>query len=358
MTAIPRRVLAWGRVMDRFPSMHVATMTPKDIAHNQTMQHVPAFARRLLFGARHRGVLVDDRTIPTPAGDLPVRIYRPKPGTAPARTAPARTARARPAPTRPTRSAPPTAAAAPATRDTSTLPVALYFHGGGWTLFGALDMCDWLPSQVAAELGAIVIAVDYRLAPEHPFPAAVDDAYSALEWAAENARSLGGDPGRLAVFGDSAGGNLAAVLTLLTCDRGGPVIGAQGLIYPVTDTDLDDRSMRQNAEKPVLHQTDMRRFFDLYLGDDPADPVRTDARAAPLRAEDLSGLPPALVQLAAHDVLRDQGIRYAERLVEARVLTEVHVYPEATHGWVTYPRIMAVSRRATDDLVRFLRAHT
>ncbi|RFA07678.1 hypothetical protein B7R21_16060 [Subtercola boreus] len=325
MTAIPRRVRAWGWVMDRFPSMHIATMSPTDIAHNQTMQHVPALARRLLFGARHRGVRVDDRFLPTPAGALPVRIYRPKPGTPPG---------------------------------TGPLPVALYLHGGGWTLFGALDMCDWLPSRVAAELGAIVIAVDYRLAPEHPFPAAVDDAYSALEWAAANADALGGDPDRLAVFGDSAGGNLAAVLTQLSRDRGGPQIAAQGLIYPVTDTTLDDRSMRQNAEKPVLHQTDMRRFFDLYLGDEAEDTVRSDARAAPLRAEDLSRLPPALVQLASHDVLRDQGIRYAERLVDAGVLTEVQIYPEATHGWVTYPGIMAVSRRATNDLVRFLRAHT
>ena len=137
MTPIPRRVRAWGWVMDRFPSMHIATMTPADIAHNQTMQHVPAPLRRLLFGARHRGVTVDDRSLPTPAGPLPVRIYRPKP----ARTG-------------------------TASAEAGGLPVALYFHGGGWTLFGALDMCDWLPSRVAAELGAIVIAVDYRLAPE------------------------------------------------------------------------------------------------------------------------------------------------------------------------------------------------
>ncbi|WP_116412527.1 alpha/beta hydrolase [Subtercola boreus] len=351
MTAIPRRVRAWGWVMDRFPSMHIATMSPAEIAHNQTMQHVPAFARRLLFGTRHRGVLVDDRSLPTPAGDLPVRIYRPAPGM------PLAGARARRAIAAPDTLATP-AAPRPGTPPAAALPIALYFHGGGWTLFGALDMCDWLPSRVAVELGAIVIAVDYRLAPEHPFPAAVDDAYSALEWAAANAVALGGDPDRLAVFGDSAGGNLAAVLTQLSRDRGGPPIAAQGLIYPVTDTDLDDRSMRQNARKPVLHQTDMRRFFDLYLGDGPADPVRSDARAAPLLTEDLSGLPPALLQLAAHDVLRDQGIRYAERLVDAGVLTEVLIYPEATHGWVTYPGIMAVSRRASNDLVRFLRTHT
>ncbi|PPF80640.1 hypothetical protein C5B96_10805 [Subtercola sp. Z020] len=324
MSAIPRRVRAWGRIMDRFASMHVATMSPADIAHNQTMQHVPAPVRRLVFGGRHRGVVVDDRAIPTLAGDLPVRIYRPR--------------------------------AEPGASPTRALPIVLYFHGGGWTLFGALDMCDWLPSRVAAELGAVVIAVDYRLAPEHPFPAAVDDAFAALEWAAAEAGALGGDPARLAVIGDSAGGNLSAVVAQLARDRGGPAVAAQALIYPVTDTVLDDRSMRLNATNPVLHQADMRRFLDLYLGPDAASPVRVDARAAPLRAENLGGLPPALVQVAAHDVLRDQGIRYAERLRDAGNRVDVQIYGDAAHGWVTYPHIMPTAKRAAADLVAFLRA--
>ncbi|RFA18246.1 hypothetical protein B7R25_14420 [Subtercola boreus] len=233
--------------------------------------------------------------------------------------------------------------------------MVLYFHGGGWTLFGGLDMCEWLPSRVAAEPGAIVVAVDYRLAPEHPFPAAVDDCYAALEWAAANATGLGADPHRLAVIGDSAGGNLSAVVSLLARDRGGPHIAAQGLIYPVTDTVLDDRSMRLSATNPVLHRADMRAFLDHYLGTDPEAPERTDARAAPTLAENLSGLPPALVQVAAHDVLRDQAVLYAERLIAAGTRTDVSIYADAAHGWVTYPTIMRVSKRATAELIAFLR---
>ncbi|GAA1000521.1 alpha/beta hydrolase [Subtercola frigoramans] len=326
-TPIPARVRAWGWFMDRFRSMHIATMSPADIAHNQTMRHVPAPVRRMLFGSRQPGTTVEDWSVPSLNGHtIPVRIYRPR-----------------------------------ASGDTSAglppapLPVVIYLHGGGWTLFGGLDMCDWLPSRVAARLGAVVVAVDYRLAPEHPFPAAVDDCYAALEWVSANDVELGVDPNRLAVIGDSAGGNLSAVLTLLARDRSGPPIAAQGLIYPVTDTTLDDESMRENSDKPVLHRDDMAAFFDYYLGSDESAPERSDIRVAPLRAVSFAGLPPTLVQVGEHDVLRDQGVAYARGFQQAETYVELITYPGAPHGWVTYPLIMrSTADRATDDLVKFL----
>ncbi|GGF28615.1 alpha/beta hydrolase [Subtercola lobariae] len=411
MTAIPARVRAWGWFMNRFRSMHIATMSAADITHNQSMTHLAAPVRRAIFGRRDRRVRVDDRTIPPAPGSstgIPIRIYWPV--TPPAASA----ASGPPAPSAPP--GPPAVSAAsgpsepsePSEPDRTTpppfptptplpLPIALYFHGGGWTLFGGLDVCDWLPSRVAAELGAIVVAVDYRLAPQHPFPAAIDDSYAALQWVAANAAHLGGNPARIAVFGDSAGGNIAAVLSVLardaalaapaspaattvaapaapseskaaatpaipaaTADPATPTIphiASQALIYPVTDTVLDDTSMLANARSPVLHRADMAAFFDYYLGPDTASPTRMDARASPARTQSLANLPPTLVQLGAHDVLHDQGRAFARRLEAEGTEVELITYPEAPHGWVTYPTIMRVSNRATDGLVEFLRQH-
>jgi acetyl esterase len=318
LATIPARVRAWGWFMDRFRSMHVHTMSPTDIEHNQSMRTIPAPIRRLIFGTRDRRVDTRDVAIPTPAGELSLRIYRPRGAT-------------------------------------GGLPIAVYFHGGGWTLFGGLDVCDWLPSRVAAELGAVVVAVDYRLAPQHPYPAAVDDCVAAVDWAAANAERFGASPDRLAVFGDSAGGNLSAVVSLLARDAGGPAIRAQGLIYPVTDTTLDDASMIENATKPVLHRADMEAFLRYYLGASREHGSDDDPAVAPIRADSLAGLPPALVQVSAHDVLRDQALAYAARLKGEGTPVDVRTYAEAPHGWATYPGIMRVSQRASADLVAFLR---
>ncbi|SMQ71602.1 alpha/beta hydrolase [Agreia sp. VKM Ac-1783] len=320
-TPIPARVRAWGWFMDRFRSMHIATMSPTDIEHNQTMRAIPAPVRRVVFGARDSRVEVRDLSIATSHGPLALRVYRPRD----ARTG------------------------------ASDLPIAVYFHGGGWTLFGGLDVCDWLPSRVAAELGAVVVAVDYRLAPQHPYPAAVDDCIAAVSWASEHAEEFGASPARLAVFGDSAGGNLSAVMALRARDSGGPPIRAQGLIYPVTDTTLDDESMHENARKPVLHRADMDAFFRYYLGASREHGADDDPSVSPVRASSLADLPPALVQVSAHDVLRDQALAYAARLSTEGTPVEVKTYAEAPHGWVTYPGIMRVSRRASADLVDFLR---
>ncbi|NQX26018.1 alpha/beta hydrolase [Microbacteriaceae bacterium VKM Ac-2854] len=311
--ALRTRMLGW--VMAHSRSMHISTMSAKDIAHNQTMTYLPRFVKRWVFGARHPSVTVRDATID---GGPRLRVYTPQ--------------------------------------GTRIRPAAVYFHGGGWTLFGGLDACDWLPSRVAALAGIVVVAVDYRLAPAHPYPAAVEDALAAVRWVAAHGAELGTDD-RLAVFGDSAGGNLSAVVALaLREEADAPRLLAQALIYPVTSTTLDDASMRENADNPVLYRADMAAFLAHYLGGETGVAARAaDPLVAPLAAPTLAGLPPALVQIADHDVLRDQGLAYAERLRDDRVPTSVQRFPAAAHGWVTYPRLARDSGPAAEAVARFLR---
>ncbi len=208
-------------------------------------------------------------------------------------------------------------------------PVVVYFHGGGWVV-GNLDTHDATCRTLAAESGSVVVSVDYRLAPEHPFPAPVEDCYAALEWVAENAAVVGGDPGRLAVAGDSAGGNLAAAVALLARDRDGPSLAHQVLVYPVTDFDLTTDSYEENAEGYFLTREDMAWFWDHYL-ERPVD--RSNPYAAPLQARDLSNLPPATVVTAGFDPLRDEGVAYADRLDEAGTSVSHHHYEGVIHGF-------------------------
>ena len=322
MTRLPLRVTAWGAAMNAIaPWMHVSRMSEKTIVADQDIALAKTPFGGLLFGRRDPGVTTVDRTIDGPNGAIPLRIYTPT---------------------------------APAPKDPR--PLVLYFHGGGWVLFGGLNACDWLPSTVAARLDAIVVAVDYRLAPQHPFPAGIDDSFAALTWAADNAAHLGASADRIAVMGDSAGGNHSAVMALLARERGGPQLRAQALIYPVTDATLADESMISNATKPVLAAADMHAFVSHYLGERGEHGLATDWRVSPVFANDLSGLPPALVQIAEHDVLHDQGERYARLLVDAATDVTLVDYPGAPHGWVTYPTIVPTAGVATDDLVEFLRA--
>ncbi|ARJ04524.1 carboxylesterase NlhH [Cnuibacter physcomitrellae] len=322
MSRIPRRVRAWGALMDRMRSMHVATMTDADIARNQTLRHVPAPVKAVVFGPRVQGVVATDavatRSTSRAGSGVPVRVYRrSKQGD----------------------------------RDR---PLLLYFHGGGWTLFGGLDACDHLPSVLAARLDAVVVAVDYRLAPRHPHPAQLDDCEDALLWAVDSASSLGASPARVAVVGDSAGGHLAAAVTLRARRLGGPVLSAQALIYPVVSRSVDDASMLENAGAPVLHRADMVRFLSLFTAEG-AVAAAPSPEAFPEEADSLAGLPPAFVQLGSHDVLRDQGRRYTDRLEREGVAVRVAEYPDAPHGWVSYPRIMSpIFETATADLVAWL----
>ena len=239
---------------------------------------------------------VRDRVIPGPdGGDLSIRSYRPL------------GAEERP-------------------------PVVVYLHGGGWTI-GDLDTHDEPCRALAAGTGAVVVSVDYRLAPEHPFPAAVDDAYAAVCFVAENADDLGIDPDRLVVAGDSAGGNLAAVVSLMARDRSGPGIALQALIYPAVDFDFESGrwpSLEENATGYFLHLEMMRWFAGNYGG---VDQLVVDPLAAPVRATDHSGLPPAHVSVAGFDPLRDEGLGYAEALTGAGVPVTLCRHEAQVHGY-------------------------
>lgn len=208
-------------------------------------------------------------------------------------------------------------------------PVLCYFHGGGWVI-GSAEQSDATSRRLCDLAGCVVVSPDYRLAPEHRFPAAVDDCYAVARWAADEADAHGADGSRLAVAGGSAGGNLAAVVALMARDRGGPEVCFQFLEYPVTDCDLATASYRENAEGRLLTRGAMAWFWDHYV---PDIDRRTDPRASPLRAESLEGLPPALVITAALDPLRDEGEAYGAALEAAGVPTTVSRYDGVIHGF-------------------------
>ncbi len=255
---------------------------------------------------------VSELTIPGPGGDLPLRVYRPS-----------------------------------ATRP---LPALVYFFGGGWVL-GTIDTADGVSRRLANSSGALVAVAGYRLAPEHPFPAAVDDCYAALRWAAGHAGELGADPARLAVGGDSAGGNLAAAVTLLARDDG-PRLAGQLLVYPNTDQLADDESMRAAGDPFLFNRHSVAWYRGHYLTSpqDAASPL-----ASPLRAPSLAGLPPALVITAEYDPLRDQGEAYARRLSAEGVPAELRRYPGMTHGFFTMAGTLEASRAAIAQAAAQLR---
>ena len=233
-----------------------------------------------------------------------------------------------------------------------TPPVAVMFHGGGWVI-GDLDTADSQSRELCAGAGCIVVSVDYRLAPEHRFPAAAEDSFAATRWASENGAALGGDPARLAVVGDSAGGNLAAVVALMARDAGGPAISAQVLAYPVTDgSRFDTASYRDCAEGYMLTAEAMHWFWDHY-----ADPeARTDPRASPLLADDLSGLPPALVMTAEYDPLRDEGEAYAKALEAAGNAVECIRFDGFLHGFFAHGPTMPATRPAMQKACALIRS--
>jgi len=227
----------------------------------------------------------------------------------------------------------------------------VFFHGGGWVI-GNLDTHDRLCRQLTNVAGCVVVAVDYRLAPEYPFPAAPEDAYLATRWVAENASAIGGDSAHLAVGGDSSGGNLAAVVALMARDRGAPPLVHQLLVHPVTDAPSDSGSYRENAEGYFLTAAMMRWYWKQYLGSN------TDCRhpyACPLRAADLSGLPPALVITAEFDPLRDEGETYAARLRAAGVHVQLRCYPGMIHGFFAMTTHLGQARKAMRETAASLR---
>ena len=239
----------------------------------------------------------------------------------------------------------------PGVSDSRRLPVLVYFHGGGWVI-GDLETHDVLCRQLTAEAGVSVIAVDYRLAPEHKFPAAADDAWAATRWIAAHAAELGVDADRLAVGGDSAGGNLAAVVALLAREAGGPRIALQILLYPVTDLVSESQSYADLADGYMLTRDSMRWFRALYLA---KEQDAADWRVSPLRAPSLAGLPPALVVTAGYDPLRDEGEAYARRLREAGVSVDAVSFGGMIHGFVPMGRLIDTAFRAVTLIAGSLR---
>ncbi len=236
----------------------------------------------------------------------------------------------------------------PVGRGGAELPVYVHFHGGGW-VFGDLDSHDGLCRDLCARSGALVVSVDYRLAPEHPYPAALDDAWESVLWIAANGDELGADTGRLAVGGDSAGGTLAATVCRRARDEGGPDIRFQALIYPVTDMTLSLPSMTELAEGYNLTRDAMAWFRDLYLPDEAS---WRDPDASPVFAEDLGGLPPALIVSAGFDPLRDDAKAYADALTAAGVSAGYVCYGGMIHGFLNMPAVLDDGREAAARVAR------
>jgi acetyl esterase len=232
--------------------------------------------------------------------------------------------------------------------------VIVYLHGGGWVI-GAIDEFDTMARKLAERTSCAVVLVDYRLAPEHRYPTAVEDCWAALGWVAANLADIAGhDDVPLIVAGDSAGGNLTAVMALRARDRGGPPIALQVLIYPVTDADVDRPSYVDPENQLLLTRDAMVWFWDHYV---PDIARRTEPDASPLRAASLAGLPPAVVLTAEHDVLRDEGETYAERLREAGVSVDFRRHEGQTHGFFTLVMLPG-SERGFQHVVRAVRACT
>jgi acetyl esterase len=260
--------------------------------------------------------LVENFNIPGPLGDIAVRYYRPSGSSA-----------------------------------DEILPLCLFYHGGGWVI-GDLDSHDYVCRRMANTGGFAIVSVDYRMGPEDVFPAAVNDCYAALEWAAAGAGGRAIDPDRLAVAGDSAGGNLAIVTTILARDTDGPNIRFQGLIYPATDMNMITQSHKDFAEGHILTNKGMVWFQEQYLSS-PED--REDWRASPIKSKDLSGLPPAIVITAGHDPLKDEGKAYADRLREAGVEVGFKCYEGQIHGFVTMAKVIDESDVAIDQIANAIK---
>jgi acetyl esterase len=235
--------------------------------------------------------------------------------------------------------------------DATRLPALVFFHGGGWVI-GDLETHDTLCRQLTAEAGITVVAVDYRLAPEHKFPASADDAWTATKWVAAHAGELGVDAAKLAVGGDSAGGNLAAVVALQARDAGAPKISLQVLLYPVTDVGAETQSYRDLADGYMLTRDGMRWFIAHYLGK-PQD--AEDWRASPIRAKSLAGVAPALVITAGYDPLRDEGDAYAQKLRAAGVNVDSVSFGGMVHGFIPMGKLIDTGNRAVTLIAGSLR---
>jgi acetyl esterase len=283
------------------------------VGHAAARRMHAAMVRRLA-GPPQPVAIERDFTIPGPGGSIPVRSYAASGG--------------------------------------GSFPVLVYFHGGG-NVVGDLDMVDEVCRLLARDARCVVLSVDYRLAPEHPYPAALEDAYAAVSWVAANASEIGGDPRCIAVAGDSAGGSLSALVARYARDRGGPALVFQGLIYSAGDIDFSYPSMQTYAEGYLLTEDTIRWFRSQYF---PVEPPATDLYAWPMRALSLEGLPPALVITAGFDPLQDSGIAYGERLARAGVPVRFVHYAGMVHGFFVYPSYFERAREAAGEVASALRS--
>lgn len=257
---------------------------------------------------------VSDFDIEGPAGPLTLRVYRPQ------------------------------------RESDGPLPVVVYFFGGGWVV-GSLDTSEAICRAVASLTPCVVVSVGYRLAPEDPFPAAIDDCYAAVRWVGEHAAELGADPARMAVAGDSSGGNLAAVMALMARDKGGPKVSAQVLVYPPTRNDATTQSMRDHVDPMFFNAKSSAWFWQHYLAD-PAD--GESPYASPAKAADHSGLPPTLLLTAEYCPLYDEGEEYARMLSSADVPVEFHPHKDLPHGFLQLSAVLETSRNAMRLIADFL----
>ena len=317
---VPLGIRLIDRAMRLHPVFSISRMDAELLARVQQTAIPDGGVASLVLGRLQKGVSVSTTSYAAPHGDVPLRIYRPA-----------------------------------SSSGAGGRPLILAFHGGGFAL-GSARQGDWASSIVARDVGAVVVSVDYRLAPAHPFPAAVEDCYGALEWAAAHARDLGADPDRIGVMGESAGGNLAAVVAILARDRGGPALAHQALFYPVTDMTealAETESFRTNTHGIVVSQESLEAFRGHYLGPsaDPRDP-----RLSPVHAESLADLPPAVVVVAGLDPLHDSGVAYAEALVAAGGRAQVEDFHRMPHGFLGFPYLARSARAAMAAVVESQRS--
>ena len=315
---MPLRTKIFSTYLDRFGRDSIVGMDLDDIrgSRAKVIPAVPPFT--WITGPVFADVTREDARFPARDGhQVPLRVYRPAGSRKP-------------------------------------LPVLVFFHGGGWVL-GSTRMYDPLCSFLARAVEAMVVSVDYRMAPEHRAPKAVHDCVDSVRWIGEQANSLGGNGSRLAVSGDSAGGNLAAVVSQVVRDEGGPGIAFQALLYPATDLTMSQPSIVEHAGAPILARAEMDVFLDHYLG--PEGLLADDPLVSPLWAASHADLPPALVQTADLDPLRDEGRLYADRLAAAGVPVRHTNYVGVPHGFASFPGATNIGQQHRAELVAELRRH-
>jgi acetyl esterase len=282
-------------------------------------REIPRPVARVVLGSVSRGIAITDHVLPTTPYAVPVRVYRPR-------------------------------------RAVGPLPLLVNLHGGGF-VFGNLGGADWLCGQLADRVGAVVVSVDYRLAPEHPAPTPYEDAWAATRWLLDHGTRWGADPGRAVLVGESAGGNLGALVTLALRDRqraepGSPGLVGQVLLYPSTDLTMTSASATAMIDAPVLSRRAIDWYGRQYVPQGlPHSILPDDPRVSPLRADDHTDLPPALVVAAGLDPLRDDALAYAAALRRAGVPVRTVLYPEAVHGFVSIPRFEPAAAQALDEAV-------